>query len=350
MPVTVGSRTSPSGLRRRRGRTLIALGMTLLVVAALLRAAPAAAPATPRPFLTGGPGGGSVGTNVTVNLTDAPSFEPSAIAANSGSAVAVDLVNQGNFTHTFTVSPVPNATLNRSWSPGQLDQFFAQNTPWANVSVSAHASLWANFTVPATASGSFEFVSVVPYQFQAGMAGFLNVTTGSAGGGVTLQEATSASALAFDPAVLEANSTGYPLHVSVAVSNLGSTSHTWTLVSQANVNLTPGNFSSYFTAHAPLARVTVPTTPGQVVWANFTVTKAGVYQFVCEIPGHFAAGMVGYLYVGVTPPAVAPPPSAAVVEPLLLLGGGALLGIGALLVVSASLVGRIPPRAPASHH
>jgi len=121
-------------------------------------------------------------------------------------------------------------------------------------------------------------------------------------------------------------------------------------VPQADVNLTPGNFSSYFSVHAPLASVTVPTTPGQVIWANFTIPKAGVYQFVCEIPGHFAAGMVGYLYVGVAPPAVAPPPSTAIVEPILLLGGGALLGIGAFLALSASLVGRFPPRAPSGHH
>jgi uncharacterized cupredoxin-like copper-binding protein len=350
MPVTARSRTARPSAHRRKARSFLALGLILLVCAAFLHAAPSASRALPSPFATGGPGGGTVATNVTVNLTDAPSFSPNAIAATSGTAVAVDLVNQGNYTHTFTVSSVANQTLNRSWSPTQLNAFFASHHPMVNVSVNGNSSLWANFTLPESASGSYEFVSVVAYQFQAGMSGFLNVTSSSPGAGISLQEATSASELTFAPAVLQANATGYPVRVSVAVSNLGSTGHTWTLVPQANVNLTPGNFTSYFTAHAPLASVTVPTTPGQVIWANFTISKAGVYQFLCEIPGHFAAGMVGYLYVGVPPPAVAPPPSTAIVEPILLVGGGALLGIGALLALSASLVGRFPPRAPTGHH
>ncbi|MCI4369943.1 MAG: hypothetical protein L3J81_01275 [Thermoplasmata archaeon] len=350
MPVSHGSRTARRGSSRRRARTLVALGLTLLVVGALLRAAPSPGSAAPRSFASGGAGGGSVGTTVTVNLTDAPSFDPNAIAASSGTSVAVDLVNTGNFTHTFTVSSVANESLNRSWTPAALDAFFQQHHPWANVSVNPGASAWANFTVPDGASGSFEFVSVVPYQFQAGMAGYLNVTSGAPGAGITLSEQTSASDLAFVPAVLQANATGYPVRVSVQVSNLGSTGHTWTLVPQADVNVTPGNFTSYFSTHPPAASVNVPTTPGAVIWANFTIPAAGTYMYICEIPGHFAAGMFGYLYVGVSPPAVAPPPSTAVVEPLLLVGGGALLGVGVLLTLASTFVGRFPPRAPTGHH
>jgi uncharacterized cupredoxin-like copper-binding protein len=351
MPGSHGFRTTTSGGSGRRARSLITLGLTLLVVGALLRVAPAPSYAAPRTFDTGGNGGGgTVGTTATINLSDAPSFDPNSIAASSGSAVAVDLVNQGNFTHTFTVSSVANETLNRSWTPGALGLFFHQHLPWVNVSVPAGGSEWANFTVPSDASGSFEFVSVVPYQFQAGMAGYLNVTSGAAGAGVTLSEQTSASALAFQPAVLQVNATGYPVHIAVQVSNLGSTGHTWTLVSQAGVNVTPGNFSSYFSAHPPAASVNVPTTPGVVIWANFTIPAAGTYMYICEIPGHFAAGMFGYLYVGVSPPAVAPPPSTAVVEPLLLVGGAALLGVGVLLALASSFVGRFPPRSPSGHH
>ncbi|HXQ95209.1 MAG TPA: plastocyanin/azurin family copper-binding protein [Thermoplasmata archaeon] len=350
MPVSVRSRTSRPAARRRRARTFVSLGLLLLLVVAFVRTAPPSSSAAPRAFATGGPGGGTFATNATLNLTDAPSYTPNSIAATSGTAVAVHLVNTGLFSHTFTVSSVANLSINRSWSPTQLNAFFVAHAPWVNASVGPNSSQWANFTIPDTASGSYEFVSVVPYQFQAGMAGFLNITASSPGAGLTLSEGTAASSLAFAPAVLQANATGYPVRISVAVSNLGSTGHTWTLVPQADVNLTPGNFSSYFSVHAPLASVTVPTTPGQVIWANFTIPKAGVYQFVCEIPGHFAAGMVGYLYVGVAPPAVAPPPSTAIVEPILLLGGGALLGIGAFLALSASLVGRFPPRAPSGHH
>jgi len=322
------------------------------VAAAMVGSANHPSGAAPRTFSSGGgPGGGSgptVQANVTLN--DAPSFDPSTLTASAGDALQVHLTNNGTFSHTFTVSAVPNHVLNRSWSPMQLTAFFHANGSLANVSVAPATSAWANFTVPDNASGfSFEFVSLVAYQFEAGMLGFLNVS-GTSGPGVQLTVQTAGAGLAFVPDALGANATKFPIALDVAVSNLGSTGHTWTLVSQPNVNLTPGNFSTYFSAHPALASVTVPTTPGQVIWANFTVDKAGVYQFLCEIPGHFAAGMVGYLYVGVPVPASAAAPSTAIVQPLLLAGAGALLGIGGLLAVVASFVGRLPPPALRPHH
>jgi uncharacterized cupredoxin-like copper-binding protein len=265
--------------------------------------------------------------------------------------VDVHLKNVGSFAHTFTVSAVANHSLNRSWTPAQLSAFFHANGSLANVSVAPGTSTWSNFTLPSNSAGSsFEFVSLVPYQFQAGMFGFLNVTGGASRGAVQLTEQTAGAGLAFVPAALQANAIGYPVTVDVGVSNLGSTPHTWTLVGQADVNLTPGNFSSYFQAHPAAANVNVPSTPGAVVWANFTIPKAGVYQFLCEIPGHFAAGMVGYLYVGVPAPTQSGPPSDALVAPILLVGAGALIGVGVVLAAAASLVGRIPPAAPKSHH
>jgi len=294
------------------------------VAAAMVGSANHPSGAAPRTFSSGGgPGGGSgptVQANVTLN--DAPSFDPSTLTASAGDALQVHLTNNGTFSHTFTVSAVPNHVLNRSWSPMQLTAFFHANGSLANVSVAPATSAWANF---------------------------LNVS-GTSGPGVQLTVQTAGAGLAFVPDALGANATKFPIALDVAVSNLGSTGHTWTLVSQPNVNLTPGNFSTYFSAHPALASVTVPTTPGQVIWANFTVDKAGVYQFLCEIPGHFAAGMVGYLYVGVPVPASAAAPSTAIVQPLLLAGAGALLGIGGLLAVVASFVGRLPPPALRPHH
>jgi uncharacterized cupredoxin-like copper-binding protein len=290
-------------------------------------------------------------TVANLTLTDAPAFEPSGISAVAGGAVDVFLKNVGSYPHTFTVSTVANQTLNRSWTPTELSAFFHANGSRANVSVAPGTSVWSNFTVPPDSAGaSFEFVSLVPYQFQAGMSGFLNVTGGSSAGAVRLTDQTAGAGLAFVPGILQANATGYPVTIDIAVANLGSTAHTWTLVPQADVNLTPGNFSSYFQAHPAAANVNVPTTPGTVVWANFTVPKAGVYQFLCEIPGHFAAGMVGDLYVGIPAPAPAATLSDALVEPILLVGAGALIGVGVVLAAAASLVGRIPPAAPKSHH
>ncbi|MCI4325496.1 MAG: plastocyanin/azurin family copper-binding protein [Thermoplasmata archaeon] len=353
MPVPPYPRSGRAGRWRRLSKALTALGLVVLLAAALVGTASERPSAAPRTFSSGGgpTGGGTATIRANVTLTDAPAFDPSSLTGTAGDLMAVDLTNSGNFTHTFTVSSVANHPLNRSWSPTSLAAFFHANGSWTNISVAPGTSAWANFTIPANASGSsFEFVSLVAYQFQAGMFGFLNVTGGASGAGVQLTEQTSGAGLAFVPAALGANATTFPVTIDIAVSNLGSTGHTWSLVGLPNVNLTPGNFTTFFQAHPSPASVDVPTTPGQVVWANFTIPQAGVYQYLCEIPGHFAAGMFGYLYVGVPVPASVAPPSTAIVEPLLLAGAGALLGVGILLALVASLVGRIPPPAPKPHH
>ena len=342
MPASQRTRTPRAGGRRRLPATLIFVGAVLLIAGALARPGAGVSPAGTHSFASGGGGGGTATTTVTVNLTDVPSFDPSSLSASPGAAIAVHLVNEGSYAHTFSLSSVANFTINRSWSPSALDAFFHANGSWANVSLGPGGSAWANFTLAASASGTYEFVSLVPYQFQAGMLGFLTVAGSASGNGVVLQEQTSGGALAFVPAVLAANATTFPVTLDVAVSNLGSNAHTWTLLAQPDTNVTPGNWASYLQAHPPAANVSLPTTPGQVVWANFTVSQKGVYQFICEIPGHLGAGMQGYLYVGVPPPANVSAPGTAIIEPLLLLGGGALLGMGVVLALVASLIGRIP--------
>jgi uncharacterized cupredoxin-like copper-binding protein len=336
-----------AGRAARWGRSLAAVGVVLLVTGALLSMAHGGASAAPTAL---GARSDAATPATLVNLTDAPSFTPNAVAGISGTTLSLHLVNTGNFSHTFTLSKVANYTFNRSWTPGDLNTWFAHNASWVNVTLAPASSAWENLTIPATDDGSYEFVSVVPYQFQSGMAGYLNITSASSAAGVTLSVSTSASALAFVPAELNLSGSSFPMKVDMQVSNLGSSSHTWTLVPQANVNVTSGNYTSYFQTHPPAASVNVPTTPGQVIWANFTLSQKGVYQYICEIPGHLAAGMQGFLYVGVPPPAPVSPPSTAVVAPLLLVGGGAILGIAIVLVLVASLVGRIPPPSYSPHH
>ncbi|MCI4360772.1 MAG: hypothetical protein L3J91_03640, partial [Thermoplasmata archaeon] len=54
------------------------------------------------------PGGGSVSVNLTVNLTDAPSFAPNAVTSPPNGQIHFTLVNTGAINHTFTVSGVRN--------------------------------------------------------------------------------------------------------------------------------------------------------------------------------------------------------------------------------------------------
>ena len=279
--------------------------------------------------------------NLTVNLTDRPSFSPQFLNVPAGASLSIRLDNLGNYSHTFTLSAKSGAVLSPSWTPAQVSAFFRDNGTLANVSLGGGTQGWANFTLNASAAApaSFEFASVVPYQFQAGMWGFLNLS--STGPGLLLSENTTNS-FSFVPNVLSASPTHYPVTLDVLVTNQGTVPHTFTVSPLSNVTLLPSNFTSYFAQHAPLVSANVPTIAGGTVWGNLTVTAPGVYQYICEVPGHFASGMFGFLYVGVAPPAPPTPPSTAIVDLGVLVGSAALLGIGALLAVVANFTGRFP--------
>ncbi len=285
-----------------------------------------------------------------VNLTDQPAFAPRSLNAtvNGTVQVSIALDNNGSLAHTFTVVNASQAgvVLNRSWTPEELDAYFAANGSLANVNVSGGHHAFANFSLPANSSfRSFEFVSIVPYQFQAGMWGFLNLTP--AGPTLMLSENTTTT-LQFVPNVLSA---GPSVHGSVTlhvlVTNEGDLSHTFTVVAQSNVTLTT---ITYFASHTPLVNVSVPASAGGTVWANFTVPGIGVYEYACTVQGHFQNGMYGFLYVGVPVPPPPPTPSTAIVAVPVLLGSAALLGVGAVFAVGSALTGRFPKRPPAGEH
>jgi uncharacterized cupredoxin-like copper-binding protein len=344
---------SPAG--RWLLRRLLALGTALAVLSAGLAGYTALAAPLPqleqaRPMaLPGGPGGGSA--TIEVNLTDNATFSPNSLSALAGTSVTFVLHNLGHYPHSFTLSDQANFTLNRTESPAGVYAYFAAHSA-INQSVAPTSSVNVTFGIPATwAGGSFEFVSVVPYQFQAGMSGFLNVTSSSATGGFLITDQTAASALAFTPAEIQVNATSFPVRIEVQVSNLGSaTAHTWTLVAQPNTNMTAGGFTSYFQQHPPAVSLNVPASAGVPVFGNITLPSKGVYQYLCEIPGHFAAGMYGFLYVGVAPPAPVALPSTAIVAWWALAGAAVVLAVGGLLALSASFVGRFPPKAKTGRH
>jgi len=289
-------------------------------------------------------------TTATLNMTDAPAFSPRSLNGSAGSTLSVHLVNQGAYPHSFTLSKVPNVVLNPSWTPARLDSFFAENGSLANVSVAPGSSSWANVSFNSSVGGdSFEFVSTVPYQFQAGMWGFVNLT--ASGPGLLLMDNTTDS-YSFVPAVLAANTSHYPLVIDVLVTNTGNLGHTFTVAGQTNVTLSPATFTTYFAQFPPLVNAPVPGGAGSTVWANFTVPGPGVYQYICTVSGHFANGMTGFLYVGVAPPPQAAPPSTAVVESWVLVGSGVLLAFGILAATFATLAGRFPsaPKDGSKHH
>jgi uncharacterized cupredoxin-like copper-binding protein len=298
----------------------------------------------------GGPGGENGGAeNLTVNLTDLPSFDPRNLVAVAGDQVEFLLNNTGSFNHTFTISGAAGVILLQNITPVALDQFLAVNGTLVNVTLAAHSTRELNYTVPQADGGDgFEIVSEIPYQFQAGMFGFFNVTSGKAGPAVDLNE-TTVDTLAFVPDVLNASAvTSYPAALDILVTNDGGDSHTFTLEAQANNVLDPSSFTTYFTSHPPAVNVVVPSGSGNSVWANLTVTGPGAYEYICEVSGHFVNGMFGWLYVGEPVPASASAPSSALVQPVLLAGAGVLLGIGVLLALAATFTGRFQRQPPAN--
>lgn len=283
---------------------------------------------------------------IDVNLTDAPSYAPQYLNVPSNSTVDLHLRNLGGYDHTFTLCNASGARLASNATPSEVYSFFKTNGARANLSLAPGASAWSNLSFNASSAyDSFEFASVVPYQFQAGMWGILNIT--STGPGLMVQENTT-DAPGFQPSVLSASPTHYPAAIDVLVTNLGSLGHTFTVVPQWNVTLTVGNYSTYFTTHTPLVSQPIPSGTGMAAWANFTVPARGVYMYLCLVPGHFASGMDGALYVGIPVPPAPAAPSTAIVDTWILVGSAVLFGIGLVLAAVASYSGRFP-KAPRSH-
>jgi hypothetical protein len=351
------SRVSSPSRRRPYGalaRLFGALGIAVLVLGFSycgLGAPPGVHVAVFSSNLPPGGGNGAI-VNVTMNLTDTPSFDPNVVHMAANASLHLTLVNTGVIGHTFTLSSVPNFALPPSWTPAQLNAFFTANTSIANVSVPGGGTVLYNVTLPSTAASgmSFEFVSVLPYQFQAGMHGFLNLSAVASGPAVVLDVAAT-DTFRFVPDILAVNTTTYPVNVAVEATNDGVLPHTWTVEGQANNTLSPANYTTYFSAHPPLG-VAVLTNGGQSNWTNFTVPGPGIYEFICQIAGHFVNGMFGFLYVGVAPPANATSPSTAIVQVGILVGAASLLGVGAIFALAASYTGRFPraPRGAGYHH
>ena len=329
----------------RRGSPWVAAGLVLLVLVASggARGVPFPTFSTwvghARPLV------GPANETIYLNLTDAPSFVPRFISAAPGQNVSIHLNNSGTIPHSFTLESVSGVAVNRSLSPAELNASLVAHPPTVNVSVAPGTDVdWANFTVATNASfDSFLFLSQVPYQYQAGMWGYLNITSSTPG--LALSDNTT-NALAFQPAALAADPAHFPANFEIDVVNLGDIAHTFTLAAQPNVTLST---IGYFHTNAPAVNVTVALTVGKGAYGNFTLKTPGVYEFVCTEPGHFAAGMYGFLYAGVPVPAAAPPLSTAIVQTWVLAGSAALIGIGVLLVVVAGFTGRFPPAPPGAH-
>ncbi len=307
-------------------------------------------------YATAIPGAAPGPTVLPVNLTDAPAFDPNNLTAPASVNVTLRLSNTGAYDHTFTLSSVPGrAVLKPTWTPRQVDQFFQNHTPIVNVSVAPGATVVVNLSfAPSQALNYYQYVSVVPYQFQAGMAGVFYVSGGSPSYNLTESTTDSLSFLPNELAVL--NVTHFPVIAHVVVTNTGTFSHTFTVSPLANYTISVANYTSFFFTNTPLISLPVPSGAGSTVAGNLTIRGPGVYEYICLIPGHFAAGMYGFLYVNLPPPPPPPAPSTALIQGWLLGIAAIFLGVALVLAFAVSYIGRRPreptpvPESPASPH
>ncbi len=95
----------------------------------------------------------------------------------------------------------------------------------------------------------------------------------------------------FDPTEASAPSGA---EVSVTVENTGSIEHNWILVRAgeeiASEDEIPDDLSS-------IAIINLLANPGESESGTFTAPEPGSYQIICDIAGHFTAGMEGTLTV-----------------------------------------------------
>lgn len=223
------------------------------------------------------------------------------VSANT--TIYLTLQNNGSVTHSFSVYDLRNQVLSPTTenTPSKLNATWNRSAG-ADVWVpgGANVSFALNFSVP----GTYQVVSLYPYQFQSGFTTTITVLpVGAPTKYFLFSNATAA--LTFVPAVLIAPA-NTPLEFQITAEAAG---HTFTLDTVSNDSaivtgtalpspLPPGLANTPVDLHLNNQGQTYPSTP--------VILKPGVYWFVCTIPGHFQAGMWGKIYVGLQP---TPPPN-----------------------------------------
>jgi hypothetical protein len=130
--------------------------------------------------------------------------------------------------------------------------------------------------------------------------------------------------------------------VTIDITNLGTIPHTFTLSSLVNYTLPySGNTNltgTFLVSHPPYYSINISGTQGSVTVASFTApTGIGSYQWFCTEPGHFAAGMEGFLGVGIT---VGPPPPPPSIGTPVFIIAGVVVGLVILAIVLGFVVGK----------
>ena len=209
---------------------------------------------------TTGNGEQPTGTTVEVDMADI-SYNPAELTIPANTDVTINLVNSGALEHTFDITDVVESGVIAGGGTGSV----TVNLP----------------------AGTYEYWCAIPGHKDAGMVGTLTVAVATASASPEASPAASPEAspaaklpttydvdmvdLAFEPAELT-----IPANVDVTINltNSGALEHT----------LDVGDETSGTIAGGGTGKVVLNLAPG-------------TYDFICAIPGHKDAGMVGTLTV-----------------------------------------------------
>jgi len=109
---------------------------------------------------------------------------------------------------------------------------------------------------------------------------------GDAGGSPTTSITVEATEFAFDPSSV---TVAAAQNVTITLDNLGSIEHEWTILKAGT------NISSETEFDESLVLFKVPSVAAGASASGIFNVPAGSYQIICNIQGHFDAGMKGTL-------------------------------------------------------
>jgi uncharacterized cupredoxin-like copper-binding protein len=135
--------------------------------------------------------------------------------------------------------------------------------------------------------------------------------------------------------------------VHLKVTQLADFDHTFLLSPVVNFTFpttdTTSDLVAFFATHTPLVNFSLGSTPGASFFANFTAPAVGTYEFVCQLPGHFAGGMHGTLSTTGSGSSSTPPASMAISTTVIVIVIIVVLAIIALVAMLAMRRRRTPP-------
>jgi len=254
---------------------------------------------------------------VTISMSEF-AFKPKDIILEAGQPYVLEVVNAGTAKHEFTAEDFMRTVAMRKAETAETEvkvPFFTEIEVFAG----KKAELFLIPLIP----GTYKLVCEIEGHFEAGMFGTITITGQTpASPAIELADVASGPWVQDGAALVEAADWDTRRELTIELSEFAFTPKAFTLVAgqpyvlkvvdkgDAKHEFTAEDFfgsvafrkaedaSAEFKAPAPRE---VEVFAGKTVELYLIPTKAGEYKLVCEIEGHFEAGMFGTITVTAAP-------------------------------------------------